>query len=330
MAHVARWKKETVKQFVSLLADYPIVGIVNMENLPTSQLQVMREQLRETVVMKMTKKRLLKIAMEESKDKVKGIEQLEEFLRGMPALLLTKENPFKLYKTLKKKKTSAPAKAGQIAPKDIVVQQGPTGFAPGPIIGELGSLGIKAGIEGGKVAIKEDAVVLKEGEVFSDKLAGVLSRLGVEPMEIGLDLVAVLEDGTVFKRNILDVDEDEYINNITTLARQSFNLAMEIAYPSADTCVPLIQRAFTNAKNLAMESNILNKDTVNDILAKSYCQMLSLASSLPDEAKSEELKSINTTVATQESNNDKKEEEKEEPKKEENTDAAVGLGSLFG
>jgi len=329
MAHVARWKTETIKQFTKLIADYPIVGIVNMENLPTSQLQTMREQLRDNVLMKMTKKRLLKIAFEESKKDVKGIEQLEQYLRGMPALLLTKENPFKLYKTLKKKKTSAPAKAGQTAPKDIVVPQGPTGFAPGPIIGELGALGIKAGIEGGKVAIKEDAVVLKEGETFSQKLAEVLTRLGVEPMEIGLDLVAVLEDGVVFKRDILDVDEEEYINNITTLAKQSFNLAMEIAYTTKDTCIPLIQKAFMQSKNLAMECNILNKDTIKDILSKSYCQMIALASNLPDDAKSDELKSINN-VPAQVTKEETKQEEVKPKEEKQDTNAAAGLGSLFG
>jgi len=65
----------------------------------------------------------------------------------MPALLFTKENPFKLYNKLQKSKSSAPAKAGQTAPSEIVVPKGPTPFAPGPIIGELGALGIKTAVE---------------------------------------------------------------------------------------------------------------------------------------------------------------------------------------
>ena len=68
-------------------------------------------------------------------------------LKGMPALIFTKENPFSLFKTLKKSKTNAPAKANQTAPFDLIVPKGPTSFAPGPVIGELAILGIKSGVE---------------------------------------------------------------------------------------------------------------------------------------------------------------------------------------
>ncbi|MBI2112759.1 50S ribosomal protein L10, partial [Candidatus Woesearchaeota archaeon] len=36
---------------------------------------------------------------------------------------------------LEKNKSNAPAKPGQVAPKDITVKAGATSFAPGPIIG---------------------------------------------------------------------------------------------------------------------------------------------------------------------------------------------------
>ncbi|MBN2880700.1 50S ribosomal protein L10 [Candidatus Woesearchaeota archaeon] len=329
MAHVASWKKDTVKSFSDLLAQYPIIGIVNMENLPTSQLQNMREQLRDTVYMKMIKKRLIKIAFEDAKKNVKGIEKLEPYLRGMPAILFTKENPFKLYKTLNKNKSNAPAKTGQTAPKDVIVPAGPTPFAPGPIIGELGSCGIKAGIDGGKVAVKEDKVVVKEGEVFSEKMASILTRLGIMPMEIGLDLVAVLEDGEIFTRKILAIDEDEYKNNITTLAREAFNLAMFAGILTTETTEPLVQKSFRDAKALALEIGFLTKETAGDLLAKSYRQMLSVASQLPSEAKDDELNAINVSASAPVASTESAPvEEKKEEKKEEN--AAAGLGALFG
>lgn len=285
MAHVAKWKKEVVGDFSSLLSKYPIIGIVNLENLPTSQLQQMREQLRGQVEIKMTKKRLIRKAFEESKGKVNGIEKLEPFLEGMPAVLLTKENPFKLYKILQKSKSTAPAKAGQKAPRDVLVPKGPTSFAPGPIIGELGAVGIKAGIDAGKVAVKEDKIVLKEGEVFSDKLASILLRLGIQPMEIGLNLTAVLEGGAVFGKNVLAVDEKEYVENITKLARESFNLAVEIAYPTKDTTEFLVQKSFKEAKALSIEAGVFTKETIGDMLSRSQSQMLSVAENLPAEAK---------------------------------------------
>ena len=41
-AHVADYKKEIVSNIINLINEYPIMGVVNMENLPAPQLQAMR------------------------------------------------------------------------------------------------------------------------------------------------------------------------------------------------------------------------------------------------------------------------------------------------
>lgn len=275
-ARAAPHKKEAVDEFTKLIAEYPIVGAVNMENLPARTLQKMREQLRGTVVLRMTKRRFIKLALTNASKGKPGIEKLEEHMHGMPAMIFTKENPFILYKTLKKNKSKAPAKAGQIAPKDIIIPAGQTGFAPGPVIGELGGLGIKAGIVDGKVAIKEDKTVCKEGEKISTTLAAMLTRLGIEPMEIGLDLVAVFEDGMIYTRKVLDIDEDEYINNLTMGARWAFNLAMEAGVLTKETTETLITKAARDSRGLAVESGILASGVTEDVLVKAHRNMLAV------------------------------------------------------
>ena len=89
---VADYKKKVVDEFVKLLDKYPIIGAVNLDNMPTPQLQNMRATLRGKVVLRMTKRRLMKIAI--AKSKKPGIEKIEEYLGGMPAILFTEENPF--------------------------------------------------------------------------------------------------------------------------------------------------------------------------------------------------------------------------------------------
>lgn len=276
MAHVAPYKKEIVKKVVAKIKESPIVGIVDMENLPAQQLQGMREKLRGQVEMFMTKKRLMKIAFEEVGKDLPGIEKLSDSFKGMPALLFTKENPFKLFAILKKNKSSAPAKGGQIAPKDIIVKEGPTSFAPGPIIGQLGAFGIKTGVENGKLAIKADAVVCKEGEEISADLAGILTRLGVEPMEVGLDLVAIYEDGTIFKKDVLDVDEEEFRNDFMTAARDAFGLSLEIGYVTSDNIGTLLTKAERESVALAVESAFPADKVVEKLLAKAEAEASSV------------------------------------------------------
>ena len=276
MAHVSKSKKKIVDEFSKLLEDYPIIASVDLENLPAPQLQNMRATLRNKVVLKMTKRRLINIAIDKAKDKKPGIEKLKENLKGMPALIFTKESPFLLYKTIKKNKSPAPAKAGQIAPKDIVVPAGNTSFSPGPVIGELGALGIKSGVEGGKIAIKEDSVVAKEGEEISAELASMLTRLGITPMEVGLDIVAAYEDGIIYPRKLLDIDEEEFMGELTTAAQWAFNLAIESGYTTKETAGVFIIKAFNQAKSLAMESGFMADAIVADMLSKAEREMLSL------------------------------------------------------
>ena len=278
-AHVAPYKKEIVSNLVNLINDNPIIGVVNMENLPAPQLQQMRAQLRGNFYITMTKRRLMKLAIAEAKSKKKNIEQIEAHLGGMPALIFTKENPFRLSKTLGKSKSPAPAKAGQTAPRDIMVNKGATSFAPGPIIGELAMAGIKAGVEGGKVAIKEDVVVVKAGEKIKPKVAEILTRLGIQPMEVGLDLVAVYENGLIYTRDVLSIDESEYRNRLTNASRWAFNLAVYAAYPAKEAISMLLGKAFNDAKAIGVSQNIFEKGIIDSLLAKAQMQMNSLKAS---------------------------------------------------
>lgn len=272
--HIPESKTKIVNELKRLLNEYPIVALLNLENLPAKQLQVMKGKLRKDATIRMAKKNLIKEAFKES-GKL-NIEKMNEYLVGMPALLLTKENPFKLFKIIKKSKSPAAIKPGQVAPKDIIIPAGPTPFAPGPIIGELGMLRIKAGIEAGKVAIKEDAHVAKKGDVIKPQLASLLLRLGIEPMEIGLDLVAVYENGEILSKDVLDIDEDVFMQKLRTAATEAMNLAVDIAYPSKDTIELLVQKSFMDAKAIAIERDILADLVVEQIIAKANAQAESL------------------------------------------------------
>jgi len=328
MAHVSQNKKDVVGEFSKLIEKYKYVGAVNMENLPARTMLKMREQLRGSVLIKMSKRRLLKVALENSKKK--NMDKLVPHLKGMPALIFTEESPFILFKTLKKNKSAAAIKGGQKAPKDIIVPAGPTSFAPGPVIGELGAVGIKSGVENGKVAIKADSMVAHEGDTISPALASILTRLGIEPMEIGLDLIAVYENGEILTKSILDIDEDKYIADITSCARNAFNLAINSAYICSDTITVLVQKSFTEAKNLAINEDILTDITVGDTLCKAQGQMMAVASLLPDEVLSEAIINIKSASVSTHSSHD---EPKHVEKKHDNDNApnpSAGLGALFG
>jgi large subunit ribosomal protein L10 len=272
---VSKEKKELVEKIVARIKEYPIVGLVNMENLPAQQLQKMRAMLRDKEIdIVMTRKKLIDLALTQSGKE--NIGDLVAKIKGMPALLFSKNNPFALNTLLQKNKSPAPAKAGQILPRDVEVKAGPTSFAPGPIISELASVGIKTKVENGKLAIISDTTVAREGDTVSSKLAETLKRLDIQPMEVGLDLVAVWENGLVFEAKQLHIDEGEYLAKITQAAQWAINLSVESAYPTSDTTEMIVQKAFRDAKLLGIEQNIINDVTRNDILARAEAQAMSV------------------------------------------------------
>lgn len=322
VAHVSEAKKKELEDIKKHIKEYPIMGIANMENLPALQLQRIKQQLKDKIVIKMTKKRLIKLAFDQLKDEKKNLEQLKEKLEGMPALIFTKENPFKLYKLLDKNKSLAKAKPGQIAPKDLVVSAGPTSFMPGPIIGELGAARIKAGVEEGKVVIKEDSVVAKKGEPIDAKVADILARLGVEPMEVGLNLLLTYENGEILTQEILGVSEEEYIEKIKQASLAAINLAVNSSYMTKETVEILIKKAFTESKAIVEKADISTSEGVGAELAKAEQQASKLKEQLPEE-KVEEKAEVKEEPKEEAQVEEKKEEKpieekpKEEPKVEE-------------
>ena len=64
---------------------------------------------------------------------------------------------------------------------------------------------------------------------------------------------------------------------------------MKTAWVTASTIQPLLQKAHRDAFILALEKNIITKDTATHLLSKAYSSMLSVASKLKQEALDEEL-----------------------------------------
>ncbi len=259
-------KPKMVEELVNLIESHSVVGVLNMHKMPSNALQTMRESLRGIAVIKMTRKTLILKALEKSTKA--NIKELNDKLKDSPALLLSNENPFRLFKILKQNKTPAPAKPGDVAPRDILIQKGPTSLPPGPSISTLQKIGLKASVQGGKIAVMADKVVVKEGEKISSDVVDVLSLLKVEPMEVGLDLPYVWEDGTIYDKSVLDVSTEEYISQITECVQKAVNLSVNAGYPTKLTIPIMIQKAFSEARSICVEANITEKDFIDDVLAK--------------------------------------------------------------
>jgi large subunit ribosomal protein L10 len=332
MPHVAEWKKNEVASLKKLIESHEVVGMANLSDIPAPQLQKMRRTLKDSATLKMSRKTLMSLALNNSNKE--NIKTLQEHMDGQPALIFTNMNPFKLYKILEDSKTAAPAKAGSIAPEDIVVPKGDTAFKPGPVLGELQKIGIPAKIEKGKIVITSDKTIVAEGETIPRDVASILTRLEIFPLEVGIDLRAAYEDKTVYTSDILTIDEEQTIKDIQQAFTRALNLSVNAEIFNEVSVPVLLQKAASQSLNLALNAEILTSKTKDILLAKAYAQMLSVASEVSakdenavDDELQEKLSSKHVKVETKE---DSEEPEDEEEAEEEEEDAAAGLGALFG
>ena len=292
MAHVAEWKFKEVEDLTKIIKDNSVIGVAEIGSIPAPQMQQMRENLREKMVIRSSKNTLIFRAIDDSEKNVKDITALKDIVTGQTALIATDLNPFQLFNKLKETRSKAPARGGEIAPEDIMVKKGDTPFKPGPIVGDLQKVGIPASIQGGKVIIKKDKVLVKEGEIISSDIAQMLTRLEIYPIEIGISLHGCYEDGFIFKPDVLDIDMDQYMSQVRLAASSAFNLAVETAWVSKLTVQPLIMKAYRDSFNLAVDQGIINKETIKLIIAKAHQSMVSVASNVKDEGLDDDLKEM--------------------------------------
>jgi large subunit ribosomal protein L10 len=311
--HIPAWKIDEVNELVERISKSRVVGIVGMREIPASDLQQMRGELRSQVQVKMVRNNIARRALEASDPQIRP---LADFIEDQSALIFSDGNPFKLYSMFEKAKRPMAMRAGARAPMDIIVEAGETSFSPGPMVGKLQAAGIPAAIKGGKVVINQKITLVKEGEVVSAKTADILKTMEIFPKNVGLELRAVYEGGLVFKAMDLAIDVGSLLSEMGSASAKAFNFAIEIGYTTPETISAILQKAQTKARNLVAEGAIPVPGMMEIVLSRAAAN----AQAIANLAKGE----------TAPAQSPVKEEEKpdEEDKKEEDT--AAGLGSLFG
>jgi large subunit ribosomal protein L10 len=287
---IPEWKREEVDAIVDLLDSYESVGVVDITAIPSKQLQDMRRGLHGTAELRVSRNTLLRRALEEAG---RGFDQLTEYVTGQIGLVATDENPFGLFQQLEESKTPAPIGAGEVAPNDIVIEEQDTGIDPGPFVGDLQSVGAAARIQEGSIHVTEDSVVAEAGDAVSDDLANVLGELGLEPKEVGLDLRGVVADGVLFEPEELELDVDEYRDDVATAAARARNLSVNAVYPTATTAGTLIAKAQGEAKSLGLQASIESPSLADDLVSKADAQVRSLIAQVDDpDALPEDLQDV--------------------------------------
>jgi len=260
-------KIKKVEELANLLNKHRVIGILSMYKTPASALQKIRSILHDKAIIKICKKSMMLFALEKI-----GKKDLKKYVKDYPGLVLTDTDPFRLYLFLQRNKTPVFAKPGDIAEKDIEIRAGPTDLMPGPAISTLSKVKIPAKVEGGKISIIRDKVLCKVGDKMTEDIVAALQLLKIKPMEVTLNVVAVSEDGTIYEGEQLYIDEKKLFEDLLKAIQYGFNLSIESGWITKQNISLLITKAFLNAKQLGLESKIIEPEVIGDLLEKAETQ----------------------------------------------------------
>ncbi|MFZ5954991.1 MAG: 50S ribosomal protein L10 [Nanoarchaeota archaeon] len=241
---ISEQKKQIVKTLENLMNKKTIM-IVSIKSLPSPQLQEIRKKLRGKAEIKIAKKSLINHVLE-NKEQLK---LLIPYIQEDCAIIFSDQDAFELSAFLTDNKSPSKAKPGQIALEDIKVEAGPTSLMPGPDISLLSSAGLQVKIEGGKIAIQQQSVLVKKGEKITEQKSSILGKLDISPFKIGVEPIAAFYEQKIYSE--IKVNKEENIKNLVNAFAKCIAFGVSLNYVANETLPFVLAKASSHEKALS-------------------------------------------------------------------------------
>jgi large subunit ribosomal protein L10 len=274
--HYPKKKRLMYEELQRVPTEYNVIALSKMTKVRAAQLMMIRKRFRNDIKIKIIKNKVAIRAFEKVKG-IAGLDNMSKQLEDQCALIFTNINPFKLNLIFAQNKVFLPAKGGDIATKEIFIPAGNTGITPGPVLSEFKTANVPTKIDQGTIWVSKDTLVAKPGDVISTPLASLLSKLNVKPIEAGISVNFAIAEGLQFKEQDINLNLDEYKEELVRSFQQALALATEAGYMTPETVTPLLVKAQQQARSLSAEAGYLTSETAGFVLPKAQAQAQALA-----------------------------------------------------
>jgi len=234
--------------------EYSKLLVVGADNVGSQLFQKIRHALRGHAVIQMGKNTMIRKILREIVESHPQYEALLPLIKGNVGLVFTKGDLNYVRSKLVEFRVGAPAKAGSIAPNDVIVPKGPTGMEPTQT-SFLQALNIASKINRGQVEIINDVFLIKAGDKVGQSEATLLGKLNIKPFSYGLKLLNVYDNGSVYEPNVLDLTDSDLLDKFTTGLSNVASLSFEIGFPTLASLPHALADAYKNVLSVAVETS---------------------------------------------------------------------------
>jgi len=251
---VTRAQKEVYfVKLKELLAKYTSIFIVNVDNVGSNQMHQIRTALRGKGVVLMGKNTMVRRALRNILTENPQYERLLPHVKGNVGFVFTSGDLKEVRDVLTANKVKAPARAGAVAPIDVVVPAGNTGMEPGKT-SFFQALSIPTKIARGTIEIVSDIKVVVAGTRVGPSEATLLNMLNISPFTYGMTVAQIYSDGTAFSPSVLDIDEQELIDRFLTGIKTVACISLALNYPTLASVSHSLINAYKNLLAVALET----------------------------------------------------------------------------
>jgi len=308
-------KQEYFNRLIKLLEENPKILIVGADNVGSSQMQKIRQALRGKGIVLMGKNTMIRKAIRGHAQNNPALEAVLPLVRGNVGFVFCAKDTdlSAVKKIINDNKVAAAAKAGVIAPSDVVVPAGNTGMEPTQT-SFLQALNIPSRISRGQIEIIQDVPLIKAGNKVGASESNLLAKLNIKPFFYGLHVKTVYDNGAVYDPKFLDVRDEDILAKFQSGVTNVAALSLQTGYPTLASLPHSIIRGYKNLLAIAVATDFSFKQAEK---VKAYLANPSaFAAAAPAKP-----------AATEKAAPAKKEEPKKEEKVEEEEEE---IGGLFG
>ncbi|EAY05067.1 ribosomal protein L10, putative [Trichomonas vaginalis G3] len=247
-------KAEYIKKLHGLFRKYHKVAVVTAQNVTSNQLMKIRAGVSGFAEVLFGKNSLMRRAVDELKDEIPSITELEKNLSNGAGLIFTNGSFKAIKEVIDANCLGSAAKPGSIAPCDVFIKPQRTSISPTDIK-VLHALNIQCKVFKGTIEITGEKQLIWEGQKVGASEANILGMLGILPFNYTLKIEALYDNGSMYDPSFLSISDDYLAQKFTEGLCNVTCVALGMHYPCVASTPHMIRSAFTDIASIAISIN---------------------------------------------------------------------------
>merc|ERR1712001_48604 len=217
--------------------------------------QQIRMSLRGRAEVLMGKNTMMRKAIRGMLDKHPELERILPCVVGNVGFVFTSEDLNDIRDALLSNKVKAPARAGAIAPVDVIIPAQNTGLGPEKT-SFFQALSIPTKIARGTIEINNDVHFISVGYKVGASESTLLNLLNISPFSYGLVVENVYDNGSIFSPKVLDITDDDLKATFMAGVANVAAVSLAIGYPTMASAPHSMVNGLKNLMAIAAETDI--------------------------------------------------------------------------